>query len=145
VLEAERAHRAPRRIRWPLRDRETDTRINRVEAGHASNIEAKCHHQRAPKRHRSIDAAPPAPLVDSGHVTLHDTAYNAERHIGTGNPYKELIARLMSRGMHVELCGATARIHHWGNEDLLPGIKVNTDAGVRMIQLVPQRFVKITE
>jgi hypothetical protein len=56
VLEAERAHRAPRRIRWPLRDRETDTRINRVEAGHASNIEAKCHHQRAPKRHRSIDA-----------------------------------------------------------------------------------------
>jgi len=83
--------------------------------------------------------------TDAGHVTLHDTAYNAERHIGTGNPYKELIAGLMSRGMHVELCGATARIHHWGNEDLLPGIKVNSDAGARMIQLVQQGFVKITE
>src|SRR5882724_4344673 len=57
-LEAERAHRTPRRIRWPLRDRESDTRINRVEACQASNIETKCHHQRqrAPKRHRSIDA-----------------------------------------------------------------------------------------
>jgi intracellular sulfur oxidation DsrE/DsrF family protein len=83
--------------------------------------------------------------TDAGHVTLHDKAYNAERHIGTGNPYKDLIADLTSRGVQLELCGATARIHHWGNEDLLPGIKVNTDAGARMIQLVQQGFVKITE
>ena len=83
--------------------------------------------------------------TDAGYVTLHDNAYNAERNIETGNPYKELIAGLISRGMHVELCGATARIHHWGNQDLLPGIKVNTDAGARMIQLVQQGFVKITE
>ena len=83
--------------------------------------------------------------TNAGHVTLHDKAYNAERNIETGNPYKELIAGLMKRGVHVELCGATARIHHWGNQDLLPGIKVNTDAGARMIQLVQQGFVKITE
>ena len=36
--------------------------------------------------------------TDAGHVTLHDKAYNADRHIKTGNPYKELIADLMSRG-----------------------------------------------
>jgi intracellular sulfur oxidation DsrE/DsrF family protein len=83
--------------------------------------------------------------TDAGHVTLDDEAYNAERHIGTGNPYKDLIADLASRGVQVELCGATARIHRWRNEDLLPGIKVNTDAGSRMIQLVQQGFVKITE
>ena len=83
--------------------------------------------------------------TNAGHVTLRDTAYNAERNIETGNPYKELIAALMRRGVQVELCGATARIHHWANEDLLPGIKVNTDAGARMIQLVQQGFVKITE
>jgi intracellular sulfur oxidation DsrE/DsrF family protein len=83
--------------------------------------------------------------TNAGHVTLHDKAYNAERNIETGNPYKELIAGLMSRGVHVELCGVTASIRHWGNEDLLPGIKVNTDAGARMIQLVQQGFVKITE
>jgi intracellular sulfur oxidation DsrE/DsrF family protein len=83
--------------------------------------------------------------TDAGHVTLDDAAYNADRHIGTGNPYKELVTNLMNRDVHVELCGATARIHQWGNEDLIPGIKVNTDAGARMIQLVREGFVKITE
>ena len=83
--------------------------------------------------------------TNAGHVTLHDRAYNAERNIETGNPYKELISGLMSRGVQIELCGRTARVHHWGNEDLLPGIKINTDAGARMIQLVQQGFVKITE
>ena len=83
--------------------------------------------------------------TDAGHVTLDDTAYNAERHVRTGNPYKEPISDLISRGVHVELCGATARMRRWGNEDLLPGIKVNADAGARMIQLVRQGFVKITE
>jgi intracellular sulfur oxidation DsrE/DsrF family protein len=83
--------------------------------------------------------------TNAGHVTLQDEAYNTERNIKTGNPYKQLIAGLLSRGVHVELCGATARVHRWRNEDLLPGIKVNTDAGARMLQLVQQGFVKITE
>jgi len=82
---------------------------------------------------------------DAGHVTLNDAAYNADRRIETGNPYKDLVTNLMSRGVRVELCGATARARHYGNEDLIPGIKVNTDAGARMIQLVQQGFVKITE
>jgi intracellular sulfur oxidation DsrE/DsrF family protein len=81
----------------------------------------------------------------AGHVTLNDAAYNADRNIDTGNPYKDLVTNLMSRGVHVELCGKTAKFHHYGNEDLIPGIKVNTDAGARMTQLVQQGFVKITE
>jgi hypothetical protein len=51
----------------------------------------------------------------------------------------------MKRGVQVELCGATAAVHHWGNEDLLPGIKVNTDAMSRMSQLVQDGYVQITE
>jgi intracellular sulfur oxidation DsrE/DsrF family protein len=82
---------------------------------------------------------------DAGHVTLNDAAYNADRNIETGNPYKDLVTNLMSRGVRVELCGATARARHYGNEDLIPGIKVNADAGARMTQLVQQGFVKITE
>jgi intracellular sulfur oxidation DsrE/DsrF family protein len=82
---------------------------------------------------------------DAGHVTLNDAAYNADRRIETGNPYKDLVTNLMSRGVHVELCGATARGRHYGNEDLIPGIKVNTDAGARITQLVQQGFVKFTE
>ena len=83
--------------------------------------------------------------TNAGHVMLHDSAYNADRNIATGNPYRELVADLMKRGVRVELCGATARAHHWGNTDLLPGIKVNTDAMARTTELVQQGFVKITE
>jgi len=82
--------------------------------------------------------------TNAGHVTLHDSAYNADRNIATGNPYKELISELQKRGVQVELCGATAKVHNWGNADLLPGIN-NTDAMARTTQLVQQGFVKITE
>ena len=83
--------------------------------------------------------------TNAGHATLHDRAYNTDRNIATGNPYKDLIAELMKRGARIELCGATAKVHGWGNEDLLPGIKINTDAMARTIQLVQEGFVKITE
>jgi intracellular sulfur oxidation DsrE/DsrF family protein len=81
----------------------------------------------------------------AGHVTLDDAAYNADRSIETGNPYKKLVTNLISRGVHVELCGATAKAHHYGNGDLIPGVKINTDAMARTTQLVQQGFVKITE
>jgi intracellular sulfur oxidation DsrE/DsrF family protein len=83
--------------------------------------------------------------TNAGHVTLHDRAYNADRNIATGNPYRELVSDLMKRGVKIELCGATAKVHNWGNEDLLPGVTVNTDAMARTTQLVQQDFVKITE
>jgi len=69
--------------------------------------------------------------TNASHVTLHDKSYNADRNIATGNPYKELVNNLMKRGVQVELCGATAKVHGWGNADLLPGVKVNTDAMAR--------------
>ena len=83
--------------------------------------------------------------TNAGHVTLHDAAYNADRNIATGNPYKELLADLAKDGVQVELCGATAKVHGWGNADLLPGIKINTDAMARTTQLVQDGFVKISE
>jgi intracellular sulfur oxidation DsrE/DsrF family protein len=83
--------------------------------------------------------------TNAGHVTLNDDAYNADRNIATGNPYKALVADLMKRGVKIELCGATAKVHNWGNADLLPGILVNTDAMSRTTQLVQEGFVKITE
>ena len=83
--------------------------------------------------------------TNAGHVTLNDRAYNAERNIATGNPYKELVTDLVKRGVHIELCGATAKVHNWGNADLLPNVKVNTDAMARTTQLVQEGYVKITE
>src|SRR5262245_12588361 len=83
--------------------------------------------------------------TNAGHVTLNDSAYNADRNIATGNPYKDLVADLIQRGVQIELCGATARVHGWGNANLLPGVRVNTDAMARTIELVQRGFVKVTE
>jgi intracellular sulfur oxidation DsrE/DsrF family protein len=83
--------------------------------------------------------------TNAGHVTLQDKSYSADRNITTGNPYRDLVQDLMRCGVQIELCGATAKAHGWGNADLLPGVKVNTDAMARTTQLVQAGFVKITE
>ena len=58
--------------------------------------------------------------------------------VSTGNPYKELVACLMKRGVQIDLCGAMAAVHNWGNEGLLPEVKVNTNAIARISQLVQE-------
>ena len=83
--------------------------------------------------------------TNAGHPTLHDQAYNKDRSISSGNPYRKLVTDLMEKGVRVELCGATARVHGWGNADVIPGIKINTDAMARTTQLVQDGFVKISE
>ena len=86
------------------------------------------------EHHHDTPPYPVTPSPTSGHSSIR-----------TGNPYKELVGDLMKRGVKIELCGATAKAHNWGNDDLLPGIKVNTDAMARTTQLVQEGFVKITE
>ncbi|MEN5363168.1 DsrE family protein [Brevundimonas intermedia] len=83
--------------------------------------------------------------TNAGHVALHDEAYNAERNISTGNPYKALVADLVKIGVRMELCGATAKAHGWVNADLLPDILVNTDAMARTLQLAQAGFLVISE
>ena len=51
----------------------------------------------------------------------------------------------MKKGVQVELCGATAKAYYWGNDDLLPGVKVNNDAMVRLAQLGLEGYVQIKE
>jgi intracellular sulfur oxidation DsrE/DsrF family protein len=82
---------------------------------------------------------------------LNDDSYDANRRvqtghpIQTGNPYRKLISRLMEQGIQIELCGATAVANRWTNKDLLPGVKVNTNAMVRVTQLEQQGFTLIYE
>ncbi|WP_078629300.1 DsrE family protein [Streptomyces sp. 142MFCol3.1] len=83
--------------------------------------------------------------TNAGHVVLNDAAYNVERKITEGNPYRQMIADLVQRGVKVELCGATAKAHGWGNSQLLPGVVVNRNAMARTVQLVQEGFVKSTE
>jgi intracellular sulfur oxidation DsrE/DsrF family protein len=88
---------------------------------------------------------------DAAYLVLNDDAYNANRHVQTahpvhtGNPYAKLLTRLMDQGVQIELCGATAAANHWGNADLLPGVKVNTNAMVRVTELEQKGFTMIYE
>lgn len=80
---------------------------------------------------------------DAGYVTLDDSTYNTFRNVKTGNPYKELLVNLMNQGVQIELCGATAEVYKWVNANLIPGVKVNTNAMVRLVQLEQEGYVKL--
>jgi len=80
---------------------------------------------------------------EAAHFTLGDKAYNAARNVGTGNPHKEIIADLIRRGVHIEECAVSMKAHQWVNEDLLPGVMVNSGAIQRLVQLEKQGFVQI--
>lgn len=80
---------------------------------------------------------------EGGHLTLTDKTYNASRGVNTGNPYKGLIAELQKAGVQIEECAETMRAHHWVNEDLLPGVKVNSGAVGRLLQLSQQGFIQV--
>ena len=81
--------------------------------------------------------------ADAGYLVLNDQAYNAHRHVTTGNPYKGLIADLMAQGVQIEECAMTMKLQHISNEDLLKGVKVNSGANPRMVQLMQEGFVRL--
>ena len=80
---------------------------------------------------------------DAAYMTLNDRAYNAYRGVSTGNPYKNLIVELMKQGVQIEECAVSMKTRGWVNEDLLLGVKVNTGAVSRLIQLVQEGYVQI--
>jgi intracellular sulfur oxidation DsrE/DsrF family protein len=80
---------------------------------------------------------------DAAYMVLNDDAYDANRHATAGNRFKPAINELISMGVQVELCGATATANHWGNADLLPGVKVNVNAMVRLTQLEQDGYIMI--
>jgi intracellular sulfur oxidation DsrE/DsrF family protein len=80
---------------------------------------------------------------DAAYLALNDETYNANRHVKTGNPYKQLLTGFMSTGIQLEMCGATAKANDWGNANLLPGVKVNVNAMVRLTQLEQEGYTMI--
>jgi intracellular sulfur oxidation DsrE/DsrF family protein len=80
---------------------------------------------------------------DAAYLILNDETYNQNRHASTGNRFKEALNGLMQKGVQLELCGATAKANHWGNANLLPGVKVNVNAMVRLTQLEQDGYTMI--
>lgn len=79
-----------------------------------------------------------------GFMLLNDAAYNEARKTKAGNPYKAGIAQLLAKGVQVEECGMTMMRDGWTNAQLLPGVKVNAGANLRMIDLAQQGYVALT-
>jgi intracellular sulfur oxidation DsrE/DsrF family protein len=82
---------------------------------------------------------------DAAYLVLNDESYSHNRHVSSGNPYRSLLNGLIQKGVQLELCGATAKANHWGNVNLLPGVKVNVNAMVRLTQLEQQGYTQIYE
>ncbi|MEW5838247.1 MAG: DsrE family protein [Pseudomonadota bacterium] len=80
---------------------------------------------------------------EAAYMTLNDASYNANRGISTGNPYKGLIQQLQKEGVQIEECVNSMKANHWNNAELLPGVKVNGGAILRIIELEQQGFVQI--
>jgi uncharacterized protein len=79
----------------------------------------------------------------AGYMLLNDEAYNRNRRTDRGNPYKEIITGLQGDAVQFEECGQTARTNGWGNADLLAGVKVNSGANLRLVQLQQDGWVQI--
>ncbi len=78
---------------------------------------------------------------DGGFMLLNDMAYNAARKATSGNPYKAAIANLLGKGVEIEECGMTMMREGWTNMQLLPGVKVNSGANLRVIELAQANYV----
>ena len=79
----------------------------------------------------------------AGYILLDDAKYNAVRNWTGGNPYKSQVLAAMASGVSIEECAQTMRDLGWTNADLIPGIKVNTGANLRIIELVQEGYVQI--
>ena len=80
---------------------------------------------------------------DAGYMLLNDETYNALRKTKMGNPYKGMVENLIKQGVQIEECAVTMKGNKWSNENLLLGVKVNTGADGRIIQLVQEGYVMI--
>jgi len=81
--------------------------------------------------------------AEMGYIVLNDEAYNRARKVATGNPYRELIAGLIKDGVQFEATSVTMQAYGWGNDDLLPNVRVNGGGIPRIVQLVQEGFVQI--
>jgi len=80
---------------------------------------------------------------DAGYMLLNDEAYNTVRKTKTGNPYKAAIENLIGQGVDIEECAVTMKGNKWTNANLLPGVKVNSGADGRIIELVQEGYIML--
>lgn len=80
---------------------------------------------------------------DAGYMLLNNETYNKVRKTTTGNPYAPMIEDLIKQGVQIEECAVTMQGNNWGNENLLPNVKVNAGAIGRIVQLEQEGYIMI--
>ena len=79
----------------------------------------------------------------AGYMLLDDAAYNKVRRSEKGNPFKDQILALQKVGVQFEECAQTAKTNGWVNADLISGVKVNSGANLRLVELMQDGYVSL--
>lgn len=79
--------------------------------------------------------------LKAGYFALNDSSYKAYTKSDKPNPNKELISKLQSEGVRIELCGITMENNGWTEKNLLPGVVVlSIGAYARIVDLEKQGY-----
>ena len=79
----------------------------------------------------------------AGSLLLTDEAYNRFTDDPAGNPNKEIIQKLATSGMSIELCAQTMEHHQWTGADILPEAIIVESALTRLIDLQLQGYAYV--
>ena len=60
-----------------------------------------------------------------------------------GIPFKDQILALQKDGVQFEECAQTAKTSGWVNADLISGIKVDSGANLRLVELMQDGYVSL--
>jgi intracellular sulfur oxidation DsrE/DsrF family protein len=76
-------------------------------------------------------------------MVLKSGVYDRKEHATGANPFKAAIEKLQAQGVAVEVCAVSLEKQGLGNTDLLPGVKVTSNALLRIIQLQQEGYVRV--
>lgn len=77
-------------------------------------------------------------------LACSDAAFNRLTGTKAGNPYKARIAELQKDGVQTEICVKSMEFQRIAKSELLPGIKVNGGALIRVVELTQKGYTQLT-
>ncbi|HRF61088.1 MAG TPA: DsrE family protein [Fimbriimonadaceae bacterium] len=77
-------------------------------------------------------------------LACSDAAFNRLTGTTAGNPYKARIAELQRDGVQTEICVKSMEFQKIAKSELLPGVKVNGGALIRVVELTQQGYTQLT-
>lgn len=76
-------------------------------------------------------------------LACNDQAFNRLTGTKAGNPYKKNLTALQAAGVQTEICVKSMEFQNIKNSELLPGIKVNGGALLRIVELTQKGYTQL--